>query len=186
MPWLVPILWTCFWGYWAFSAVRLRPTARSEGERSYRSHALLVVLAFVLVMAPWMHVSVLGTRFLPPALSVFWTGVVLLVAGLGIAVWARYHLGEYWSGRIAVKDGHKLIRTGPYALARHPIYTGILLGMTGTAVALGEWRGVLAVVLIAAAYGYKIWREERLLLRELGQEYAGYRRDVKAIIPFVL
>jgi protein-S-isoprenylcysteine O-methyltransferase Ste14 len=110
----------------------------------------------------------------------------VLVAGRGLAVWARRHLGSYWSGHLVIRADHRLIRSGPYAAVRHPIYAGLVLGMLGTAIAVGEWRGLLAVLLLVVAYLRKIRKEERWLLRDLGEEYARYRREVRAIIPFVL
>jgi protein-S-isoprenylcysteine O-methyltransferase Ste14 len=111
---------------------------------------------------------------------------MILIAGLGLAVWARRHLGAYWSGYLVIREGHALIRNGPYTIVRHPIYAGIRLGVLGTAVAIGEWRALLAVALVLAAHVRKIVLEEDWLLQQFGEEYARYRREVRAIIPFVL
>ena len=89
-----------------------------------------------------------------------------------------------WS--LTFVDGHRLIRTGPYAIVRHPIYAGIGAAILGTAVAVGEVRALLAFLLIAAAYLHRIRIEERLLAREFGAEHDRYRRDVKALVPFLL
>src|SRR5215813_9285698 len=73
----------------------------------------------------------------------------------GDSIWARYCLGEFWSARVALKEGHQLIRTGPYAFVRHPIYTGMLVATIGTALVVGEWRAVLAILLLVAAHSRK-------------------------------
>jgi protein-S-isoprenylcysteine O-methyltransferase Ste14 len=183
---VLTLVWSGFFGYWAVAACRRAPARPAEVSRYYLVHALAFVLAFALTLTGWLRFGFLGERFLPESPIAPWAGASLAVAGLGYAVWARRHLGRYWSAPVMIREGHRLIRTGPYALARHPIYTGILLGMVGTALAVGEWRGLLAVFLLLAAYLRKIRREESSLLEHFGEEYARYRREVKALIPFLL
>ena len=107
----------------------------------------------------------------------------MVAAGLSFAAWARVHLGKYWSGHVTLKPGHRLIRSGPYAIVRHPIYTGLLLAFIGTAVVIDEVRGVVAVILILEAHIRKLRLEERWLTGEFGSEYDLYKREVKALIP---
>jgi hypothetical protein len=83
------------------------------------------------------------------------TGVALTWIGIAIALWARWHLGQYWSARVTIKEDHKLIRTGPYAYFRHPIYSGIDLAAVGGALAIDEWRCVAGVGLIVLGYWIK-------------------------------
>lgn len=113
------------------------------------------------------------------------TGVALLLAGLGYALWARNHLGGNWSGVATVKEGHELIRTGPYRYSRHPIYTGLLLAIVGSAIALGEWRGVIGALLCLASLIRKIGIEERFLGEVFGAQYAEFRKEVRALVPGV-
>ncbi len=89
----------------------------------------------------------------------------------------------YWSARVTLKEGHQLIRTGPYAFVRHPIYTGMFLGATGAALVAGEWRGIVAVILLLAAHSLKALREEALLTREFGDEYSYYRKHTGFLFP---
>ena len=110
----------------------------------------------------------------------------MLAAGLGFAVWARRCLGRNWSGIVTVKQGHELIRSGPYALVRHPIYTGLLLAILGTASAIGEWRGLIAFVLITAGFVLKLRIEEDFISETFGEQYARYRAEVPALIPFIV
>jgi len=100
-----------------------------------------------------------------------------------VAIWARYSLGAYWSARVTLKEGHQLIRSGPYALVRHPIYTGMFLAALGTALVGGEWRGILALLLLITAHARKAFREESLLSREFGEEYTNYRRSTGFLFP---
>jgi protein-S-isoprenylcysteine O-methyltransferase Ste14 len=92
-------------------------------------------------------------------------------------------IGEYWSSRVTLKEGHRLIRSGPYQFVRHPIYTGMLVGVIGNALTIGEWRGILAVVLVLCAHWRKARREEFLLTTEFGQEYTAYRRSTGFLFP---
>ena len=106
--------------------------------------------------------------------------------GLGFATWARAILGRNWSGIVTVKEAHELVRRGPYAIVRHPIYTGILLAFAGTAVSIGELRGVFAVGLAAAALWRKLTIEEAWMHKEFGAQYTDYQRRVRALIPFLI
>lgn len=111
-------------------------------------------------------------------------GVVLLAAGLGFSVWARRHLGRNWSAQVVVKEGHSLVRTGPYRYVRHPIYTGILLAFLGTVVTIGEWRGVLALLCALVSFAVKS-RLEEARMRETFPEYREYERETAALVPGV-
>jgi protein-S-isoprenylcysteine O-methyltransferase Ste14 len=144
---------------------------------------VVVVLAYNLLFAQWLRVGPLRVRFVPQEAWIGWTGIIVTWFGVGISIWARYCLGVYWSARVTLKEGHRLIRSGPYAFVRHPIYTGMLLGCVGAALVAGEWRGVLAVVLLLAAHSRKALREERLLAMEFGEEYAAYRRSTGFLFP---
>ena len=85
---------------------------------------------------------------------------------------------------MTLKQEHELIRTGPYRWAWHPIYTGLLLAVLGTAIALGEWRGVIALVLVTAAFLRKIAIKERFLREHFGEVYAhSVARKVPSLVP---
>ena len=94
-------------------------------------------------------------------------------------------LGNNWSGRATVKAGHELIVSGPYSLARHPIYTGLLLASIGTALATAEWRCILGLALIVSGFAAKIGQEEKLMMQTFPDAYPRYRQRVKALIPGV-
>jgi len=182
--WLVPALWAAWMLTWCALCLYTRKGTRLEGLQSRLLHFSIIGCAVTLVAVP--QTGPLAWRMLPPGQGSFFTGTALVLAGMGFTVWARIHLGRYWSGALSLKKGHRLIRTGPYALVRHPIYTGIIIAMAGTAVTLGELRGALAVVLFTVAYIRKIVIEERALAREFGREHARYRKQVKALIPFIV
>ena len=129
---------------------------------------------------PW-----LDQRFLPPTIIAYWLGLLMLAVGIAFAVWARLYLGRNWSGTVTVKQNHELIRSGPYRLVRHPIYTGLLLAILGTAVAFGEWRGLLAFALLTGSLSLKLRIEERFMSESFPKEYARYRAEVPALIPHI-
>ncbi len=182
--WLVPCLWAAWMLAWCLLALYARKGTRLEGLQSRLLHFSIIGCAVTLLSVP--QTGTLSWRMLPAGQGTFLTGAALALAGLGFAIWARVHLGRYWSGALTLKQGHRLIRTGPYALVRHPIYTGVITAIAGTAVTLGELRGALAVVLVTTAYVRKIVIEERALFREFGLEHARYRERVKALVPFIV
>jgi protein-S-isoprenylcysteine O-methyltransferase Ste14 len=127
---------------------------------------------------------VLSLRLWPRSLIVYWIGLAVLVAGLGFAVWARVHLGRNWSGAVTIKEDHELIRTGPYTYVRHPIYTGILTGVIGTAICSGTLRATLGFLIIAIALVRKLRAEEVFMRETFPGQYEKYREEVPALVPF--
>ena len=172
--------------YWAYSSIHLKPVVRKEGSAGRALHIVIMLIACFLLFNGRASVGVLGHRFIPELWSVCWTGVGLTALGCGFALWARALLGANWSGTVTVKQSHELVHRGPYAMVRHPIYTGLLVAAAGTALEVGEVRGVIAVVIALAAFFQKTRREEEFLRDHFGAEYAQYSRSVKRLIPFVL
>jgi protein-S-isoprenylcysteine O-methyltransferase Ste14 len=112
-------------------------------------------------------------------------GATLTFAGLAFAIWARFVIAGNWSSYVELKRDHELIVAGPYRWVRHPIYTGLLLAFVGSALAVGEWRGVLAVAIVAASFWRKLKLEEAVMRRQFGETYARYAARVPALIPFI-
>jgi protein-S-isoprenylcysteine O-methyltransferase Ste14 len=184
---VVAASWAVWVMYWLVSAANVKATARLEPLSSRAAHFLPMVLALgLLASRPDSDIRFLFDRFVPSSAIVDWVGCWLVVLGLSFSVWARIHLGRNWSGRVTVKENHELIRTGPYALVRHPIYSGLLLAILGTALAVGEWRGALALVLMTSSFWRKLQIEERMMRETFGEEYRRYSGHTRAIIPFLL
>ncbi len=121
---------------------------------------------------------------LPP--NVGWIMVGLAVSGFLFCWWARLHLGRLWSGRVTRKEGHHVVNTGPYAIVRHPIYTGIILASVATMAEKGSGYALLGTAMIVLGYWLKARLEERILRAELGaQFYDDYARKTAMLIPFV-
>ena len=184
--WSVSILWLCWLSYWILAAARGRRRRRSEAQSSRSLHIALLAVAFFLLLFRPLCIGPLSWRVVPAGALPHAIGLLIALAGLLFTVWARSRLGENWSAAIAVEGEHQLVRTGPYALVRHPIYSGLLLAIAGTAVSDGSLRAFLGAALACVAYLRKIGVEEALLLRRFGTQYEDYRRRVKALVPFVV
>ncbi len=181
--WLLPILWLCWAFYWGLAAARNGAPERTEARSSRLIHLGSLAVAFLLLFLNPLSIGPLGWRFVPDRLVCFLLGFAVTFLGLAFATWARFHLGPNWSGIIGTRGQHKLIQTGPYALVRHPIYSGLLLAIVGTAICIGEVRSLLGASLAAIAYIRKIRIEERWLLARFDPAYEDYRRDVGTLVP---
>jgi protein-S-isoprenylcysteine O-methyltransferase Ste14 len=176
-------LWILFGVYWLVSAFKRKKTKQRESWSQRFRYSLPLLVALYLLSRPEAHYGWLGARFVPASDAVGWLGVVLTAAGVAIAFWARWHLGANWSGVVTLKEGHELIRSGPYRTIRHPIYTGILLALLGTAVAVGEVRGLLALAIAWLSFYIKARREESFLTQEFGPGFAEHRRHTGMFLP---
>jgi protein-S-isoprenylcysteine O-methyltransferase Ste14 len=184
--WLFPVLWLGFIGFWIAMARGGKPVAERESVHSRLSHYLPLAIGAYLLAAPGVPFGPLNDRFAPLSLWLVQLGAALTLAGIAFAIWARARIAGNWSSDVTVKRDHELITTGPYRWVRHPIYSGILLALLGTALALGEWRGLFAIVLAGAAFWRKLGIEEAVMRRQFGEAYATYTERVPALIPFVL
>jgi protein-S-isoprenylcysteine O-methyltransferase Ste14 len=178
----------------AFMAILFLPAIR-EGAPVEQRSASYIRWSFIVALVVIVFVVVLGTfepgalilRVVPDSPIAGITGIVLTLAGLGFSGWARRHLGRYWSSMVEVKVGHRIIRTGPYAFVRNPMYTGILIVFAGAAIAIGEVLAFVALGIGLVSIWVKIKAEEQILTEKFGGEYLQYKREVRAaIIPWVL
>jgi protein-S-isoprenylcysteine O-methyltransferase Ste14 len=180
------VAWVIFLLVWlvaAFSA------SRAIKRQSWWSRVLTIAVGAVpyyLLFTNRLRYGPLARRFVPDDSWVLVTGVVLTYAGIALAIWARIVLGKNWSAMVTIKEGHRLVRTGPYSAVRHPIYSGLLLAVLGTALVVGEVRGLVAAVIGFTAWLVKSRTEEGFLMKEFGPEYEEYRRHTRALVPFIL
>jgi protein-S-isoprenylcysteine O-methyltransferase Ste14 len=180
-----PSVWITFLLYWQIKAANTKNTQRLEpvGSRILRTLTILVaivLLATTWIPLPWLYRPLWRASFWP-----FWLGAALTVSGLLFAVWAREHLGRNWSRSVSIKQDHELITTGPYAVLRHPIYTGTLAGFVGLAVALSEVRGFVVVVLFFLVFWAKLSKEEKWMRSQFGETYAKYVHRTAALVPYL-
>ena len=190
MPWLYelffPLVWVAFIAYWRIKAADTKTSQRLESNTWPKVRALTFLIVIVLLSVPRIPLPWLYRQLWPAGMWTFWIGAAVTVGGLLFAVWARRHLGRNWSNAVTIKQGHELITTGPYALVRHPIYTGILTGFLGTAIALSQVRGVIGFVLIFVVLWAKLRREEEWMRSQFGETYVSYVHQTSALVPYIL
>jgi protein-S-isoprenylcysteine O-methyltransferase Ste14 len=181
-----PAVWIVFFVYWQIKAIKTKTTQRVEPAASRILRVFIFLVAIVLLLPiriplPWLYLPLW-----PVGLWPFWLGAAVTVAGLLFAVWARVHLGRNWSRSVTIKQGHELITTGPYAAVRYPIYTGILSGLLGTAIALSQVRGFIVLVLFFIAFWIKLRMEEEWMRSQFGETYDSYAHQTAALVPYLL
>jgi protein-S-isoprenylcysteine O-methyltransferase Ste14 len=180
---LIGILWLPWLIYWIAAARQTAANRRMESLRTGASYRIPLLIGIILMV--FSRKSLPGNGFDLWSLNPFILGIadLLTVVGLSFAVWARLHLGKYWSGRITLKVDHRVIQTGPYAWVRHPIYSGLILALLGTAISLGTGRAFLGLAFILVSFLRKLSLEENWLQSHFGTEYELYQKRVGALIP---
>jgi protein-S-isoprenylcysteine O-methyltransferase Ste14 len=173
------VCWLAFWIYWLLaSANTKRGTTRWGQFAGFRVGIVLVVLLVLRLGVVKGHAGVSNPWL--------WAiGLALFALGLVLAVWARVYIGRNWGMPMSRKDEPELVTTGPYHTIRHPIYSGIILGMIGTAIAV-SWYWVIAVVLMGAYFIYSAIQEERYMTQQFPATYPDYKRSTKMLVPFIL
>ena len=180
----IPALWILWLIYWIVSASGAKADEQRESETSRWLHYGLILLGAAIMIFPGLLPPFFNKRQFTEYEAVYWLCALLVALGLGFSCLARASLGSNWSAAVTLKKDHELIRRGPYAYVRHPIYTGLLLALFATALETGAWRGVTGFVLIGIAFIYKYKTEEQFLIRKFGNDYRRYRTEVPALVPF--
>lgn len=177
------ILWVIwFLGWMAAAGFSARTVAR-QGVAARMRHTLPIWLGAILLFGNGLGWPGLErTLFASPPLPA-WLGVALIATGLAFTVWARVVLGRFWSATVTLKADHALVRRGPYAITRHPIYTGLLLALLGTVLLQNSVAGLVGCALIALGFVLKSRQEEAWLRAHFGATYDVYRAEVPALIP---
>ena len=183
--WFFPVVWIFFLLYWQIRAANTKTTQRLEPAGSRILRVFIFLIAIVLLSTTriplrWLYLQLWPDGYLP-----FWLGAGVTIAGLLFAAWAREHLGSNWSRSVTIKQGHELITTGPYAVVRHPIYTGILTGFLGMAIAISQVRGFIVFALIFLAFWIKLRMEEQWMRSQFGETYASYAHQTAALVPYL-
>ncbi len=181
--WFSLALYALFGVYWSIAAKNSAPTASAEHWASTAIHQLMINASLLLI---FVRIPGLTRRWLPDSFASTAIGIVVQASGIGLAFWARRHLGSNWSAEVSAKIGHQLIQSGPYRRLRHPIYTGVFLIHVGMAIASGESHALLALVVLSIAYARKIQMEEQIMGRTFRDAYDAYRQHSWALIPWVL
>jgi protein-S-isoprenylcysteine O-methyltransferase Ste14 len=175
---VIAIGWAAFWIYWLAAAIGVKAgRPRWTQFAGLRIGILVVVLLLLRARVLKDHVTTANPWLQGIGLAVF-------VAGLALAVWARVYLGRNWGMPMSQKADPELVTTGPYRSVRHPIYTGIILAMIGTTIAVSLYW-LVVVILIGAYFIYSATVEERLMARTFPDTYPAYKQSTKMLIPFV-
>ncbi len=171
--------WVAFWVYWLAASIGVKAgQTRWARFAGLRVGIILVVLLLLRVKAVKGHAPTNDPWLQGAGLAVF-------LLGLALAIWARVYLGRNWGMPMSQKADPELVTTGPYRSIRHPIYSGIILGMIGTAIAI-SFYWLIAVVVIGAYFLYSAIVEERLMGRLFPDSYPEYKRSSKMLVPFIL
>ncbi len=178
--------WVAFFAFWAIRALRTKRTVQTLPLASRLTHALPVLIGTWLLLKGTSDPGPLGDRALPHTEALAAAGLAITLGGLALAVWARIALGGNWSGQVTFKEDHELVRHGPYAHVRHPIYSAILLMLAGTAIAIGTLGGLVGLALILVGIWLKLGQEEALMTQHFPSEYPTYKSQVGALIPRLL
>jgi protein-S-isoprenylcysteine O-methyltransferase Ste14 len=177
--------WIIFVAYWFISARRLKAIAENQSLLSALAHRIPVGFGWYL-MVYWKLPPPMNRVLMPRTDLALVTGMAVCVLGLFVTIWARRTLAGNWSSDVTFKQGHELIKTGPYRFVRHPIYTGLLMMCLGSAIEVGALRSWLGLVVIGIGFWIKLKQEERLMLQHFPDEYPAYQKQVKALVPFVI
>ena len=179
-------LWLAFFVVWMLAALRTKRAAQRVEWGRRLTYVIPVLLGFALMFNDRWQIAWLDTRILPKTQELAVAAIALTLAGMAFAVWARVHLGRNWSSAPMIKQQHQLIRSGPYRLVRHPIYTGLLIALAGTFLANGRVRGALSVVVVWLSFDIKRRIEEDFMVQTFGPQYDDYRRTTGALFPRLL
>jgi protein-S-isoprenylcysteine O-methyltransferase Ste14 len=176
-------LWLGWLLSWVIASRWSAKTLTRGSRRDQLRYSVPTWVGSILVFARPEFMGSLLRPLYPHPTALGWTAAGLVIVGLGWTWWARIHLGKLWSAVVAVKSDHAVIRSGPYGLTRHPIYTGILLAVLATAIFRDSPAAFLGFGLIVAGFVIKLRQEERLLIATLGPEYTRYQSEVAALVP---
>jgi protein-S-isoprenylcysteine O-methyltransferase Ste14 len=180
------ITWISYFTYWWLMAKDVKSSIRTESTLSRLIRSLSMIIALLLLWFSKLPIFILNISFFSHSYLSFWIGFIVTAGGLLFSVWARKYLGKNWSQAVTIKNDHQLIKDGPYALVRHPIYTGLILGFVGTSIAVGEVRGLISDILVFVVLLYKLRLEDKWLIEQFGESYKLYIQKVSALIPFIL
>lgn len=180
--------WLLLWIVWwlaAFSSKR-SVQLQSRGSRLLQSGLFLIGILLMFNIGDPFRNDWLSKSLTPHTAPWILAGVILTLLGVFTAFWARAILGRNWSGRVTIKQDHELIQRGPYAFVRHPIYTGLLLGMLGTSFVYGHARCFVGLLVMLLGLWLKSQTEEQFMVQQFGDNYLQYRQRTRALVPFLL
>lgn len=180
---IVNISWATLGAVWLLLMFTNKKTQQRDRPGSQILYRAPMLLSYLLAFSPLLWVGVLGHQWIARSSAEQIAGAAMTAAGVLFAIWARLSIGRNWSGVVTVKEEHELIQRGPYAWVRHPIYTGMIVAMIGTALVIDRWASVLAVVILTVSFIFKSRVEEQFMRRTFGEQYDAYCDHTGAFLP---
>ncbi len=178
-------IWIALVIVWVVSALRTKRSVKNQSSGWQILYTVILVVGVCLIFAKQIGVPWLDRQLFSVTVAIALAGLLVVLMGVVFSIWARLMLGDNWSNRVTVKEDHTLVLSGPYRIVRHPIYSGILLGMLGSALQRGEVRSFVGVAICGFSFWLKSRAEEQFMVQTFGEEYLQYRRKVKALAPFI-
>ncbi len=181
---LIDFSWLLFVLYWLATAIRAKKPAKQQSRGARLVYIAYMAVGFWLVWfsAPPL-LDFLNRRFVSDDRWILWLGAALVFAGIFFAIWARATIGRNWSAEVQIKQEHQLIRSGPYAHIRHPIYTGMLIAVAGSALAIGEYHALFGLLVVGFGFARKAKTEEAFLSAQFGPAFAEHQRHTGFFLP---
>lgn len=193
----MPNLFPIFIGEWVFFFLfiylityrhggKIEITWSREHLKNQYWFIFTVIGCLFVVLLQGVFPEILASRLFPGSTLLDYLGLGINTLGLIFAGWARMILNKNWSNMIRITSDQNLVRTGPYRFIRNPMYSGVILALIGSTIASNRVFMLLLIIIVIIGIWIKLKDEEQLLLREFGDEYAGYMRETKALIPYIL
>ena len=184
----IGLLWVVLWAYWLISAKSAKKSVRSGWRWSGGASRLAIFIAAVVLVHLFVSRQFLADitrRTHPPGGVAATIGVIVCAAGVALAIWSRVQLGQNWGMPMSLRVEPELVTSGPYTYVRHPIYSGLLLAMLGSAIAVSpNWLVFLAGFFLYFLYAARV--EEGHMTQRFPDVYPEYQRRTKMLIPFLL
>jgi protein-S-isoprenylcysteine O-methyltransferase Ste14 len=179
-------IWVLFWLYWLVSAVGAKKTVSLNMRKFAGIRLGIFILALALIRLSTVRGHLLSSIYLAQSNEILMgAGFILFLAGLLLAIWARLHLGKNWGMPMSLKQDPELVTSGPYRSIRHPIYSGILLAVLGSALMSGLYWLIILIV-VGVYFVYSAYEEEKIMLQQFPKTYPDYKEKTKMLIPFIL
>ncbi|MCL4437677.1 isoprenylcysteine carboxylmethyltransferase family protein [Patescibacteria group bacterium] len=182
--WIIVVSWLIFLIYWGVSAVGVKKDVRRLSGHYIIRFTIAAIIIFIVILKPSGVERFLNYSWTAPDSILKNIGAAICALGVALAIWARWHLGKNWSPRPSVKENHELITSGPYRFVRHPIYTGMITALFGSALA-GSFFWLIIFIVSGAVFVNRVRIEEGLMEQQFPKKYAEYKKRTKALIPFV-
>jgi len=178
-------IWALTGVYWIAAAQRTKPAKKKEKLLFRVCYMILWVLPFAITFLPVLPEGFIYDRLFPSHSFIAMLAFIGMLVGLGFMIWSRVVLGNNWSGRIAIKENHQFVTSGPYKYVRNPMYAGFIIGFLFSTLLLNEVRGLVAFIILLIGILIKLHKEEKFVKEAFGKQYEEYANRVSRLIPFL-